>query len=65
MKAGQSVKVKVYGGEAVVIVVEADDWHVNVCKMEEFEAAKRERRQPTMVGFPITDVIGIIDDEGE
>ncbi len=58
MKAGQMIKVKTYDGEAVVILVEMNDTHVNVCKKEEFEAAKKERRPPIIVGFRKTEVIG-------
>jgi hypothetical protein len=61
MELGQMVKLKVYGGgEAVLMLVQKNDTHINVCKREELEAAKRERRQPLLVGFPITDVIEIL-----
>ncbi|HEX9897338.1 MAG TPA: hypothetical protein VGA85_06745 [Dehalococcoidales bacterium] len=62
MKTGQLVRLKVYGGEAVVMIVDANDVHVAVCKREEFEAAQREGRQPISVGFPVTDVIGLVSD---
>jgi len=62
MKPGQLVRLKVYGGEAVVMIVDANDLHVAVCKREEFEAAQREGRRPTSVGFPINDIIGLVSD---
>ena len=51
------VKMKTYDGEAVLMVVTLDSEHVNVCTTSEFKKAKREKRQPTLVGFSIKDVI--------
>ena len=57
MKSGEIVKMRIYGGESILVVVEATDTHVNVCTRQEFEKAKREKRQPVLVGFPKKDII--------
>jgi hypothetical protein len=57
MQIGQTVKMKVYGGEANLVIVQENDTHVNVCREEELERAKKENRQPIMVGFKKSDII--------
>jgi hypothetical protein len=57
MESGQIVKLRVYDGEASLVIVHKTDTHVNVCTPEEYEAAKRENREPVLVGFPLTDII--------
>jgi hypothetical protein len=57
MEIGKMVKMKIYGGESILMVVETTDTHVNVCTKKEFENAKKEKRRPVLVGFPKTDII--------
>jgi len=57
MQPGQMVRMKTYDGEAVLIVVTLDSEHVNVCTRDEFNKAKKEKREPTLVGFSVKDVI--------
>lgn len=57
MQPGDMVRMRVYGGESVLVVVQLTDTHANVCTPEEYEKAKREGREPILVGFPITDII--------
>jgi hypothetical protein len=59
MKIGQLVKLRAYGNKELlrrIIRLEGDI--VIVCRPEEYEAARREGREPTAVGFHTTDVIG-------
>jgi hypothetical protein len=58
MLIGQTVKVRVFGGEeADLIVVQENSTHVNVCTQKELAKAKKEKRQPMLVGFQIGYVI--------
>ena len=59
MNTGDLVAVRVYGGEIVHgrVVVEVHARGVLVCRAAEWEASKRERREPVVVGFPVEDVL--------
>lgn len=53
MKRGQKVKVRVYGGAVVERrVAETTDRLIYVTAEEEYQAARREGREPNAVGFP-------------
>ena len=58
MEKGQTVTVCLYGGETAPRRVLADRGDVIViCSEEEFQAAQREEREPSGLGFPRQDVI--------
>ena len=53
MHTGDMVTLRAYGGEKIVrVMMSADRDTINVCRKEEHEAAKRENREPRVVGFP-------------
>jgi hypothetical protein len=55
---GQSVTVKLYGGKTAkrrVVAVKGDV--IVICSEEEYQAAEREGRDPSGLGFPVQDVI--------
>lgn len=59
MKSGQTIRVRGYGGEELVRrVVRLEKNIVVVCRLEEYEAARSEGREPVGVGFHVEDVIG-------
>ena len=52
MQAGQVVQLQAYGSKTLQRVVVAEEGDtVYVCLEKEFEAAKRENREPKSVGF--------------
>jgi len=57
MEVGRMVKMRIYGGESVLMVVQTTETHVNVCTRREYEKAKKENRAPLLVGFPKTEII--------
>jgi hypothetical protein len=55
---GQIVTVKLYGGKTAqrrVVAIKGDV--IVVCAEQEFQAALRENRQPSGLGFPVEDVV--------
>ncbi|MBI2852335.1 MAG: hypothetical protein HYX84_04450 [Chloroflexi bacterium] len=58
MKVGQTIKLRAYGGEELSrLVVRVDKDVVVVCRLDEYEKAKKEGREPVAVGFRLRDVI--------
>jgi len=58
MKPGQMVKLRAFGGKELVRrVVRLEKDMVVVCSPEEYETARSQGREPTVVGFHITDII--------
>jgi len=58
LQRGQQVRVNAYGGkQPSVIVVEDRGDVVLICKPQEFEAARTEKREPISVGFHKEDVL--------
>jgi hypothetical protein len=58
MEKGQIVSVRLYGGEIAPRRVLLDRGNVVViCSEEEFQAAQKEEREPSGLGFPRQDVI--------
>jgi plastocyanin domain-containing protein len=58
LQRGQQVRVNAYGGkQPSVIVVEDRGNVVLICKPQEFEAARTEKREPISVGFRKEDVL--------
>jgi hypothetical protein len=57
--AGQQVTLNSFSGPIERIVVEILGDVVAVCRCEELERAKRERRDPITVGFKRGDIIDI------
>lgn len=59
MEPGSRVRVRAYGGEEIVRrVVDVEPDAVAICKEDEYQAAKREGREPVAVRFKLTDVLG-------
>lgn len=56
---GDIVRVKAYPNEILErrVVGTIEDKKILLCNDEEFNAALEEGREPTSIGFPITDVI--------
>jgi hypothetical protein len=58
LQRGQQVRVNAYGGkQPCVIVVEDRGDVVLICKPQEFEAARTEKREPVSVGFHKEDIL--------
>ena len=54
MKPGQEIKVRAYGGEELVrVLVRLEKDTVVVCRPDEYEKARAEKREPAGVGFSI------------
>ena len=58
MKPGSLVRLRAYGGEIVRRVVTVEERGVIICLDEEWQAAKREGRDPVAVRFKLADVLG-------
>lgn len=60
---GDLVRVRAYGGEVQVCrLVEVQDKTAIVTTDEECEAATREEREPIRIGFPLADVIEVVEE---
>ena len=58
MREGDLVRVKAYGGEEFVRrLVEVRGDVFLICRDEEYEAARREGREPVCVGFRKEDIV--------
>jgi hypothetical protein len=58
LKRGSLIKVRAFGGKEIVRRFLAKrNGTVLICSDEEYQSARFERRKPTCVGFPLTDVI--------
>lgn len=56
--ATQTIRLRAYGDEVITrVAVREEDGVVLVCKQTELEAARREGREPRLVGFPASDVV--------
>lgn len=65
LKRGALIKVRAFGGKEIVRRFLAKrNGTVLICSDEEYQLALRERRKPTCVGFPLSDVIRIETDPG-
>jgi len=57
MQHGKVVSLKQFGDRLIErVVVAVENGRIFVCKPEEFEAAKVEKREPTCVGFRVEDL---------
>lgn len=65
MRPGDVVRLRAYG-DAVIErrLVEMRERVALVCTTEEWEAAQRENRAPTSIGFPREDVLAGVRDDG-
>jgi hypothetical protein len=56
---GDLVRVKAYPNQILErrVVGTVDDKKVLLCNEDEFNAALADNREPTSIGFPVTDVI--------
>lgn len=64
LHSGNLVKVRAYG-DAVLTrrCAGVQGETVLICNEAEYEAALREQREPTCVGFPISDVIDVLPED--
>ena len=60
MKRGALIRVRAFGGKQIVRRFLAKrNGTVLICSDEEYQLARLERRKPTCVGFPLSDVIKV------
>ncbi len=60
LKRGALIKVRAFGGKEIIRRFLAKrDGTVLICSDEEYQSARLERRKPTCVGFPVSDVIRV------
>ncbi len=60
LKRGALIKVRAFGGKQIVRRFLAKrNGTVLICSDEEYQSARFERRKPTCVGFPLSDVINV------
>jgi hypothetical protein len=60
LKRGALIKVRAFGGKQIIRRFLAKrDGTVLICSDEEYQSARLERRKPTCVGFPLSDVINV------
>lgn len=58
MKEGDLVLLRAYGGDEIVrVVVAVRPGVLHVTTREEYDAARREGRDPVCVGFPVEDAL--------
>lgn len=63
-KNGDLIRVRAYGGQTVIRrVVDVREQAVLVSTNEEYEAAAREQREPICIGFPLADVVEVVERE--
>jgi hypothetical protein len=66
IKIGSLVEVSAYGGETLRRrVVEIRDETVYICRNDEWDIAKRERRDPQTVGFNRRFVLRVLETASE
>ena len=62
MKRGDVIKVRAFGNEVLKRrVVAVYDNVVAICRDEEFKQAEKEKREPNVVGFKVTDVLEVFE----
>jgi len=60
LKRGVFIKVRAFGGKQIIRRFLAKrNGTVLICSDEEYQSARLERRKPTCVGFPLSDVINV------
>lgn len=60
LKRGALIKVRAFGGKQIIRRFLAKrNGTVLICSEEEYQSARLERRKPTCVGFPLSDVVNI------
>ena len=60
LKRGALIKVRAFGGKEIIRRFLAKrNGTVLICSDEEYQSARFERRKPTCVGFPLSDVINV------
>jgi hypothetical protein len=58
LKKGSLITVRAFGGKEIVRRFLAQrNGTILICSEEEYQSARLEKRQPTCVGFPISDVV--------
>jgi hypothetical protein len=62
LQNGDLIKVKTYGGQVVARrVVDVREQTVLITTDEEYEAATKEQREPICLGFPLADMIEVVE----
>jgi len=60
LKPGDLVRLRAFGGKRIVRRLVSDrGGTVLICSEDEYQSAKREDRQPQVIGWPAADVLGI------
>lgn len=60
LKRGALIRVRAFGGKRIVRRFLAKrNGTVLICSDEEYQSARLERRKPTCVGFPLSDVVNV------
>lgn len=60
LKRGTLIRVRAFGGKEIVRRFLAKrNGTVLICSDQEYQSARREKREPLCVGFPMADVIAI------
>jgi len=60
LKRGALIRVRAFGGKEIVRrFLTKRNGTVLICSDEEYQLARLERRKPTCVGFPMSDVINV------
>ena len=60
LKRGALIKVRAFGGKQIIRRFLAKrNGTVLICSDEEYQSARLERRKPTCVGFPLSEVINV------
>jgi hypothetical protein len=62
IQSGALIKVRAYGGkELVVYCQEVQGKTVIVTSEQERASAAKEKREPVCIGFPLTDVVEVVE----
>jgi len=60
LKRGALIRVRAFGGKEIIRrFLTKRNGTVLICSDEEYQSASLERRKPTCVGFPLSDVINV------
>jgi hypothetical protein len=63
LKRGALIKVRAFGGKQIIRrFLAKQNGTVLICSDEEYQSARLQRRKPTCVGFPLSDVINVETD---
>ena len=62
MQSGDLVRVRTYGGREIVRrLATVRGATALICNDEEYKAATKEQREPICIGFPLADVVEVVE----